>query len=169
MSETAAARSMLAPFCIGMGLDMGFGGTAITPTAICFDMVQMYCPSLEGHRQHLRGDARHLPFICDQAFDYIYSSHLLEDFTYEQLVGIILEWRRILVFGGVLVINCPNQQKFLAHCAATGQSINANHKESNFSLSTFVDRVLVLTGHWDTVYQDLDVPPYSWYLVVRKV
>ena len=75
MSETAAARSVLAPYCTGIGLDMGFGGTAITPTAICFDMEAMYCPSLEGHRQHLRGDARHLPFICEEPLTYIYSSH----------------------------------------------------------------------------------------------
>jgi predicted SAM-dependent methyltransferase len=169
MSETAAARSVLAPYCVGMGLDIGFGGTAISPTAICFDMEQMYCPSLEGHRQHLRGDARHLPFICDNAFDYIYSSHLLEDFTYEQLIGVLLEWRRILAPSGVLVINCPDQQRFLAHCGRTGQSINANHKEQDFSFRHFVDRCLVLAGRWDIVFHDADVPPYSWYGVFRKV
>ena len=169
MSETAAARSVLAPFCVGMGLDIGFGGTAITPGAICFDMPQMYCPSLEGHRQHLRGDARHLPFICDGAFDFIYSSHLLEDFTYEQLIGIIMEWRRILAYGGVLVVNCPDQQRFLAHCAATGQSINANHKEQDFNLQHFKDRVLVLSGGWQVVFQNPKVDPYSWYLAARKV
>jgi predicted SAM-dependent methyltransferase len=169
MSETATARSVLAPYCTGVGLDIGFGGTAVSPTAICFDMEAMYCPSLEGHRQHLRGDARHLPFICDGAFDYIYSSHLLEDFTYEQLIGVMLEWRRILAPSGVLVINCPDQQRFLDHCQRTGQSINANHKESDFSLRHFVDRCLVLSGRWATVFQDPDVPPYSWYGVWRKI
>ena len=73
MSETAAARSVLAPYCTGIGLDIGFGGSAISATAITFDLPRMYCPSFEGHRQHLQGDATKMPFICDGAFDYIYS------------------------------------------------------------------------------------------------
>ena len=170
MSETAAARSVLAPYCVGIGLDIGFGGSAITPTTITFDMPHMYCPSLEGHRQHLRGDARDLSFICDGAFDYIYSSHLIEDFTYNELVPIIREWRRILEpVAGVLILNCPDQRRFLAHCERTGQSINCNHKEQDFSLRNFCDRVLVFTGDWDIIYEDSDVPAYSWYLVARKV
>ena len=169
MSETAAARSVLAPYCVGLGLDLGFGGSAISPTAITLDMPHMYCPSLEGHRQHLRGDATNLSFICDGAFDFIYSSHLIEDFYYEELIRIISEWRRILAPEGVLVLNCPDQKRFLDHCERTGQSINAHHKELDFSLRHFVDRVLALTGRWDTVFRDENVTPYSWYLVVRKV
>jgi predicted SAM-dependent methyltransferase len=170
VSETAAARSVLASYCTGMGIDMGFGGSAITPTAITFDMPRMYCPSLEGHRQHLRGDATKLPFVCDGAFDYVYSSHLVEDFYYEELIGIILEWRRILVpRGGVLILNAPDQKRFLDHCEATGQSINANHKEIDFSFRHFVDRVLSVTGAWTLVYENPNVPPYSWHLVARKM
>jgi predicted SAM-dependent methyltransferase len=169
MSETAAARSVLAPYCTGIGLDIGFGGSAISPTAITFDLPRMYCPSLEGHRQHLRGDATNMPFICDAAFDYIYSSHLIEDYYYDELIGIMQEWRRILAPSGVLVLNCPDQKRFLDHCLKTGQSINANHKELDFSLRHFVDRVLVLAGRWDIVFQDPDVPPYSWYGVFRKI
>jgi predicted SAM-dependent methyltransferase len=169
MSETAAARSVLASYCTGIGIDIGFGGSAITPTVITFDMPRMYCPTLEGHRQHLRGDATHLPFICDDAFDYVYSSHLIEDFYYDELIQIITEWRRILAKSGVLILNCPDQKRFLDHCEKTGQSINANHKEINFSLRTFADRVLVNTGSWAFVYQNPNVPPYSWHLVVRKI
>ena len=169
MSETSAARSVLASYCVGMGLDIGFGGSAISPTAIAFDMPRMYCPSLEGHRQHLQGDATRMPFVCDGAFDYIYSSHLIEDFYYDELIAIISEWRRVLTPGGVLVLNCPDQKRFLDHCERTGQSINCNHKEIDFSLRHFVDRVLVLTGAWDVIFKDENVDPYSWYLVARKL
>ena len=153
---------------MGVGIDMGFGGTAISPTAITFDMPRMYCPSLEGHRQHLQGDCRSLPFVCTGAFDFVYSSHLIEDFYYDELISLIVEWRRILAPGGVLVLNCPDQKRFVAHCAATGQSLNANHKEMCFSLRGFVDKVLVVTGLWQIVYENPDVPPYSWHLVARK-
>lgn len=168
-SETAQARSTLAPFCVGLGLDIGFGGDAIVPGAITFDLPHPYCPSFEGHRQHLRGDCTSLPFICSGAFDWIYSSHLLEDFSYNDLVGVITEWRRILQPGGVLITNCPNQQRFLAHCQATGQSINANHKEQDFSLHAFRDRVLWPTGTWQIIYENPKVDPYSWHLVARKI
>jgi predicted SAM-dependent methyltransferase len=169
MSETAAARSVLASYCTGIGIDIGFGGSAITPSAITFDMPRMYCPSLEGHRQHLRGDATNMPFICEGAFDYVYSSHLIEDFYYDELIGIIGEWRRILAPHGVLVLNCPDQKRFLDHCEKTGQSINANHKELTFSFRNFVDRVLVVTGQWTMIYENPRVDPYSWHLVARKV
>jgi predicted SAM-dependent methyltransferase len=169
MSETAAARSVLASYCTGMGLDIGFGGSAITPTAITFDMAEMYCPSLEGHRQVLRGDCRKLPFVCDGALDFIYSSHLIEDFRYVEQIDIIKEWRRCLVASGALILNCPDQRRFVAHCARTGQSLNANHKEDDYSMRNFIDRVLVLSGDWQMVYENPDAAPYSWHLVVRKI
>lgn len=167
MSETAAARPILAPFCEGFGIDIGFGGTAIKPDAITFDMHKGYCPSLEGHKQILRGDARQMNFICDEVFDYVYSSHLLEDFTYKELEKVLKEWRRILKTGGVLVTNCPDQQKFLAHCAATGQGLNLAHKEQDFSLNNFRNIVNKI-GSWEEVFVEPNAGPYSWYLVLRK-
>lgn len=168
MSETKNARSALSKYCNGIGLDVGFGGTAIVPTAITFDMPRPYCPSLEGHTQILRGDCRSFPFICDNALDYIYSSHLLEDFTYPELIPIIFEWRRILKMNGLIVINCPNQKRFLDHCKKTGQGINLAHKESDFSLETFKNKIVDKTGHWQIIFRDADVKPYSWYLVIKK-
>ena len=34
MSETSAARPVLSQFCQGFGIDIGFGGSAIIPTAL---------------------------------------------------------------------------------------------------------------------------------------
>lgn len=167
VSETDTARSILAPFCNGIGLDMGFGGSSITPTALTFDMAQPYT-NVGGDRQVLRGDARRLPFVCNEALDFIHSSHLLEDFHYDELVNIITEWRRCLRTGGVLVTNCPDQQKFLSHCATTGQGVNLAHKEQDFSLSNFKSRVLSRTGPWTPVFEEPNHGPYSWLLVIAK-
>ena len=169
MSETKSARPVLSKFCNGIGMDIGFGGTAIVPSAITFDMSKPYCPSIENHAQILRGDCRSFPYICDNALDYIYSSHLLEDFTYAELIPIIHEWRRILKMNGLLVINCPNQQKFLEHCRKTGQGINLAHKEPDFSYLTFKTKVIDKTGNWQIIFLEQEVKPYSWYLVVKKV
>lgn len=169
MSETAAARPVLAKYCLGFGIDIGFGGTKITPTAITFDLPKGYCPSLEGHKQIMKGDCRSLSFFCDEVFDFIYNSHILEDFRYKELPAIINEWRRVLKPSGLLVINCPDQQKFLKHCAQTGQPINRAHKEQDFSLENFRKYVINKTGPWEEVFVEPVAGPYSWYLVVKKI
>lgn len=168
VSEADQARPHLAKFCEGIGFDMGFGGSATVPHAITFDMPQMYCPSISGHTQILRGDCRRLPFVCDNALDYLIQHHLLEDFTYEDLVPIIKEWRRVLKPGGLLICNCPDQMRFVAWCAKTGQGLNLAHKEQDFSLNNFKTRVLEKTGPWEQVFELPDDGKYSWYLVVRK-
>jgi predicted SAM-dependent methyltransferase len=51
-----------------------------------------------GHKQILREIAPPSLYLLER-FDWVYSSHLLEDFSYTELIGIINEWRRILVPG----------------------------------------------------------------------
>lgn len=167
MSETADARPYLAKYCEGMGLDIGFGGDPIVPTAITFDRPEPYQKESLG-RQILRGDCRKLYFFCNECLDYIYSSHLLEDFTYDELENILKEWRRVLKTNGLLVINCPDQQKFLAHCAKTGQGINLAHKEPDFSLKNFLT-VAHKAGNWEQVYCLPEAGNYSWYLVLKRI
>lgn len=169
MSETKAARPTLAKFCNGIGLDIGFGGSAITPTAITFDMPRSYVGSYEGHTQILRGDCRNLNFICDNSLDYVYSSHLLEDFTYKDLIPIVKEWRRIIKNDGLLITNCPDQKKFLAHCKKTGQPINLAHKEQDFSLQNFQSKIVANTGKWQEIFVEPNAGSYSWYLVLKKI
>jgi ubiquinone/menaquinone biosynthesis C-methylase UbiE len=166
-SETSKSRHLLAPYCVGIGMDVGYGGEKIVDTAWAFDMPQPYT-SVGSHRQQLRGDCRSFPFICDNALDYIYSSHVLEDFTYEELVPIINEWRRVLKPEGLIITNCPDQQRFLAHCAATGQGTNDAHKEADFSLTTFNNNVISQTGPWKTIYEHDEFQEYSWLQVIKK-
>lgn len=172
MSETAACRDVLAPFCVGLGLDMGFGGSAIVPDAITFDMKNAYT-SVGSDKQIMRGTASDLSMFCDDSLDYIYSSHLIEDWNYGDMALLLTEWRRVIKPGGLLITNCPDQQKFLAHVAAhfkkTGQDINnLSHKEPDFGLAKFMD-VLMFVGKWEVVKVWPAEGVYSWYLVVRKV
>jgi predicted SAM-dependent methyltransferase len=167
MSETDNCRDILAPYCKGIGMDVGYGGNKIVPEAWSFDMPQPYT-KVGDDRQQLRGDCRIFPFIADGALDYIYSSHLLEDFTYSELVPIIIEWRRCLKPRGLMVTNCPNQQKFVDHCAKTGQGLNLAHKEHDFSLKNFKERSVAFTGNWDVVFEQDNFGNYSWLLVLEK-
>lgn len=147
-------------------MDVGFGGDALTPNCITFDLPQPYT-SVGTSAQHLGGDARKIPLKND-TLDWLYNSHLIEDFTYGDQILVVKEWLRVLKLGGRLLILAPDQQRFLAHCAATGQSINEAHKEADYSLATFKRRVLKTGNIHSTVLAEEDFPDYSWAIVLEK-
>lgn len=166
MSETSKHRDWFMPYTEGHGMDVGFGGDALTPNCITFDMPQPYT-SVGTSAQHLGGDARKIPLKND-TLDWLYNSHLIEDFTYGDQIPMVKEWLRVLRPGGRLLILAPDQQRFLAHCAATGQSINDNHKEADYSLKTFKKRVLKTGNIRAKVLAEEDFADYSWAIVLEK-
>jgi hypothetical protein len=170
LSETDTCREILLPFikdCKWI-LDVGFGGSALCDRALTFDMPQAYT-RMGDDKQILQGSCRDLSMFCDQSLCAIFASHLIEDFQYTDQINIITEWRRVLKSGGLLLINCPDQQRFLAHCSRTAQPINTAHYEQDFSLQNFKDRVLRFTGDWKEAFCKPNHGPYSWLLVVRKI
>lgn len=167
MSETAKARPRLSAFCKGSGLDIGFGGDAIVPWAITMDMERPYT-QVGDKPQHLFGDCQSLPFR-DNTLDFIYSSHLIEDFHWPDILLILAEWIRTLKPKGKLILYQPDQRVYLDHCRRTGQGINQAHKEPDFSLSAFRKRILSKIGH--TTLLEFNEPDegtgYSWGLALE--
>jgi predicted SAM-dependent methyltransferase len=169
-SESDTCRDIFLPYlrdCRWM-LDIGFGGSAICNWAITFDQERPYTKT-GTDRQIMKGNCRDLSMFCDGAIDAIYSSHLLEDFSYNDQIDILKEWRRVLKVDGLLLINCPDQQKFLAHCARTGQGVNLAHVEQDYSLENFKQRVLRFSGEWEEVFVEPKHGAYSWLLIERKL
>lgn len=163
-SETSKCRARLAPFCAGYGLDLGFGGDPIGPGAIRVDLPQPYTAVGQAPVQ-LGGDARDLRWFRDGTLDYVFSSHLLEDFA--DTAAVLREWLRVLRPGGRLVLFCPDEQRFRAHCRATGQPYNPHHQQEHFSLA-FVQGVLRDLGQERFVHAAPLVDEYSWELVCEK-
>jgi len=163
-SETSKCRSRLAPFCRGYGVDLGFGGDPITSGAIRVDSPQPYAETGNAPVQ-LGGDATDLHWFRDGVLDYIYSSHLLEDFP--DTGGALREWLRVLKVGGNLIIFCPNEQIYRAHCQRTGQIYNENHKHADFSLEK-VKGLLQEIGGVKFIHETALVDVYSWELVAQK-
>jgi len=164
-SETSKCRPRLAPFCTGYGVDLGFGGDPITPAAIRVDSPQPYAAT--GHAPvQLGGDATDLHWFRDGVLDYVYSSHLLEDFSDTEKV--LREWLRVLKPGGNLVIFCPDEQIYRAHCRETGQIYNENHKHADFSLQK-VKTILLRIGVVNIIHENPLVDIYSWELVAQKL
>lgn len=107
ISETSKVWHRLAKFCVGAGLDIGYGGDPIVPHAICFDLPRAYARYFD-HPQHLHGDGGNLTCFRDTSLDYVYSSHLLEDF--ENTATALKEWFRVLKPGGKLDLFLPDEQ-----------------------------------------------------------
>lgn len=166
MSETALARPKLAKYCEGVGLDLGFGGDAIVPTAITFDTDPPYA-HVGGDKQIMKGDCRNLSMFCTESLDYLYQSHLAEDFEWQSLIQIVHEWRRVLKVGGYFVCCNPDEQVYRS--VTPPEIYNQAHKNADFNLQTFKDRVISQTGPWEIVYECPLIDTYSFHLVAKKI
>jgi len=163
--ETSKCRERLSPYCKGYGVDLGFGGDPISLSAIRIDMPQPYT-NVGSYPVQLGGSADNLYWFKDGVLDYIYSSHLLEDFFDTQAV--LSEWLRVLKPGGRLIIFCPDEQRFREHCTATGQPYNTAHVHEFFSLN-YVKDILNKIGGTKILYELDTVDIYSWDLVCEKL
>jgi ubiquinone/menaquinone biosynthesis C-methylase UbiE len=143
---------------------LGFGGDPISEYAIRVDQPTPYA-NTGSYPVQLGGDATNLHWFTDEALDFVYSSHLLEDF--ENIEGALKEWWRVLKPGGRLIIFCPDEQIYRKHCAASGQPYNTMHKHSDFSLE-FVKRALSKFADFKIVHECPLVDIYSWDLVCKK-
>ncbi len=130
LGETVHIRSEVIEFCKGKGLDLGCGGVKICPEAWGFDLPTPYT-DLKFTPIELKGDARQLP-VNNGVLDYVYSSHLLEDFT--NTFDVMFEWTRVLKKGGYLILYLPNQKIFKAFCEKRGWGDNLNHRIDEMSL-----------------------------------
>jgi SAM-dependent methyltransferase len=181
-SETFKCRERLKKYCVGDGLDIGFAGDPIVPTAITIDLpVGPYGRSVKtengarilgmfgDHPQNIHGDGTNLYWFNDRVFDYVYASHLLEDFTVERIPLIIEEWMRVLKIGGYLVINCPDEQTYREFYRKKGGKLqNFSHKNEKFGLNFLLDLLGKVKTSYEVVHTlELD-DSYCFDLVLKK-
>ena len=165
ISETSKCRESLSRFCIGDGLDIGYGGDPIVASAICMDMPLAYAKYIN-NPQHLHGDAKSLHWFRDNCLDFIYSSHVLEDFLDTE--SVINEWLRVLKIDGMLVLYLPDEQTYRRHCQKNNKSPNIHHIHENFSLD-FIKTILFKRNDVKIIHEKFPVGIYSFELVVKKV
>jgi len=112
----------------------------------------------------LAGNAEQLHWFRDGVLDFVYSSHLLEDFVDTEAV--LREWIRVLKPGGRLILFCPDEQVYRRHCKLHGLHYNTHHVHADFSLE-FVKSVLRRIGGVEIMHELHLVDIYSWDLVVN--
>jgi predicted SAM-dependent methyltransferase len=82
-----------------MMLDIGCGDNRVEG-AIALDMRKTT-------HVGILADARNLPFR-DDAFDHVFSSHLIEHFSHRETKSVLREWIRVLRQDGIIEIKCPD-------------------------------------------------------------
>lgn len=132
-SETSKYRKLTTKYCVGNGADIGSGGDPIVPNAIQVELpMEEYSKYRSGdvHQSPIQwhGSAESLPFK-DKTLDFVYSSHLLEDFLHWK--PLLLEWTRVLKKGGHLVILIPDKTLWEA-ALKRGQLPNCAHKHEGY-------------------------------------
>ena len=131
MSETAKTRHLTVPYCTGNGLDIGSGGKPVVPWALQIDLPDdKFAAYNSNHRPESsiqwRGDCRRLPFHPN-VFDFVYSSHVLEDFAdWKEVVNY---WATFVKVGGHMIIQVPDRVRFAAYIAAGGPPNCAHQHE----------------------------------------
>jgi GT2 family glycosyltransferase/ADP-heptose:LPS heptosyltransferase len=101
-SETAKIRDRVLLFCKGKGIDIGCGRDPLTDTCVALDDENW--PEVT-----MQADARRIP-ISDGTFDWIYSSHAIEDI--DDTDAVVKEWTRLVKKGGRLIVATPHPEFF---------------------------------------------------------
>jgi len=150
MSETNKHRHLFTEYCQGTGLDIGYGGDAITPTAITFDLPDKYS-SVGDDPQNIEGDARDLSMFSDNSLSYIFSSHVIEDFLNPQ--DVLIEWLRVIKPNGYLCLLFPDESIYRQKIR------NTEHKYAEFGMN-FVTNILSNISKVKTFCKE-----YSLYII----
>jgi len=144
-TETEAHKylKLVKPYLKGIGIDIGSQGAPVVPNAWSFDLPQDKFLQYNGGYDprgpiQLRGDAAGPIPIDSESLDFVFSSHLLEDFV--DWHPILKEWARLVKPGGYMVILVPDRELFLA-ALAKGQPPNDAHRHESHpgELSTYAE------------------------------
>lgn len=163
-SETSKCRASLEGFCVGDGVDIGFGGDPIVPHAICMDLPTPYA-RYRRHVQHLHGSAEDLRWFRDNSLDWVYSSHVLEDFP--DTGKVLDEWIRVIRPGGHVILYLPDEQTYRAYCASKGKPPNAHHVHTHFGIP-LLRGLLADRKDVEIIHERFPVGIYSFEMVLRK-
>jgi len=87
-------------FFVGEGIDIGCGEDPVPPTCVAWDLEQ--------------GDAQQLPGLPVHAFDWVYSSHCLEDLANPWQA--VQRWWEVLRPGGHLLVVVPDEDLYQQGC-----------------------------------------------------
>lgn len=156
-SETGKVKPNLTGYCKGIGLDIGCGLEKIVPSAIGIDYMRQY--DREDHPVSVAnfiGSWEDYFNLHKDKVDYIYSSHLIED--YDDPYGIIVKWVNFIKKNGFLILVLPIETIY----RQKGENCNSRHKHMWNNSTHFIDNLFL---HFPELIQCLAVVDNSIYPV----
>lgn len=144
-SETAKVRHWVLPYCSGKGCDIGFGGDKIMkqdcdgidfPQPYTYtgkDKVDIGCDVINNE----------IP-VPDNTYDYVYTSHLIEDFT--DTGDALRKFIRILKNDGHLILVFPDQPKYEIYCRQMGVPVNPYHVHAEMGYDYMLQQLQKISG-----------------------
>lgn len=150
--ETSKIRDRVLKYCDGKGIDIGCGRDKIREDALGFD--DDVWPEVD-----VVGDASGKMPFPDGGWDYVYSSHALEDIA--DTPATLREWVRILRPGGHIVLQVPNPDHY--------KGVNLEHVHHGWRPQEL--SLLVKKSGCEIVeaFEDVGVDRYSTVVVGRRV
>jgi predicted SAM-dependent methyltransferase len=149
-------RFRLIPYCQGVGLDIGCGPEKIRPEAIGIDM--------DGHGDLNFDVSRGLLVLADESFDYVFSSHCLEDMEYPETT--LKDWWSKIKVGGHLVLYLPHKD-FYPNIGQEGCNIRHKHNFLPEDITDMMDKFATYTILHQKVCSAKD--EYSFEFVFKKL
>ena len=108
-SETSVIAPLVLEYCSGRGADLGCGPIMkITPNSIGVDVIDLF--DLPGENIGGYDLYAGLSIFEDEELDYIYASHVLEDF--DEPLTRVSEWVRKIKPGGYLIVVLPHMSVY---------------------------------------------------------
>ncbi|AWW49653.1 methyltransferase domain-containing protein [Polynucleobacter paneuropaeus] len=112
MNETSKAsirrrrdQSFVTRFFVGNGIDIGAGEDSLAQQLTRFTKIK----SVRSWDVY-DGDAQYLEGVLDDQFDFVYSSHCLEDL--ENPLEALKNWLRVTKPGGFLIVSVPDEDMY---------------------------------------------------------
>lgn len=159
--EAQKIKYLTVPYTRGSGLDIGCGQERVWPHAVGIDR----CLALKGAA--ITGDIKKLSMFADEAMDWAFSSHALEDFAEEDTVAILREWWRVIRAGGHLILYLPHEDLY----PKIGEDgCNPAHLR-NLNPQNVIDAMTeIAEDEWDLVEDEVrgSGDEYSFFQVYRK-
>lgn len=173
-NESSKVRDRIAIYLQGQGLDLGCGPWPIAGN----DGIKNNCIGIDAYGgAQVQRSLSDLALFTDESFDYVFSSHALEDFRNTE--GTLHEWWRKVKVGGHFILYLPLTRRVAKEMGlANWEDFYPNMGEEGANPAHKVDfdprevkKLMEQVGHAELIEDEIrgEGDEYSFLLVYRKL